>query len=55
LQLVVPRSLDRGTTLNVHELLKAVDRWAINGVLYDSDTTLQKAFLGGREGRVASN
>jgi hypothetical protein len=30
------------TTLNVYELLKAVDRQAVNGVLYNGDTTLSK-------------
>jgi hypothetical protein len=29
------------TTLNVYELLKAVDRQAVNGVLYNSDKTLR--------------
>jgi hypothetical protein len=31
-----------GTTLNVYELLKAVDRSAVSGVLYNGDTTLRK-------------
>ena len=30
------------TTLNVYELLKAVDRQAVLGVLYNDDPTLQK-------------
>jgi hypothetical protein len=30
------------TTLHVYELLKAADRQAVNGVLYNGDTTLQK-------------
>ncbi len=30
------------TTLNVYEILRAVDRQAVNGVLYNGDTTLQK-------------
>ena len=29
------------TTLNVYELLSAVNRQAVQGVLYDGDTTLQ--------------
>jgi hypothetical protein len=30
-----------GTTLNVYELLKAVDQRAVNGVLYNGDVTLR--------------
>jgi hypothetical protein len=30
------------TTRNVYELLKAVDQQAVNGVLHNGDTTLQK-------------